>query len=96
MEPIYLPEAVGPSLPASFPGTGSGSRAPDAEAEETETRVEFDGLAEALADLGRLTKPRKGFRKVFDIFAAVDEGLSAMEMRARGERQERTASIKYI
>ena len=49
--------------------------------------------------MGRFTKPRKGFRNVFDIFAAVDEGLSAMEMRARGKneaRRKRTASIKYV
>ena len=57
-------------------------------------QVEFDGLAEVL--LGHLTKPRKGFSNVFDIFAAVDEGWSAMEMRAgkNKSRRKRTASIK--
>ena len=55
MEPIQLPEAIGSALPASLPGTGSG--APDAE--ETQTRVEFNGLAEALADLVRLTNPER-------------------------------------
>jgi hypothetical protein len=45
------------------------------DADETETRVEFDGLAEALVDLGRL-KLRKGFRNVFDI---LDEDRSAID-----------------
>ena len=76
MDSIYLPEAVSSALPTSFPGTGPGSR------------VEFDGLADALADLGRFTKLRKGFRNVFHTFAAVDERRSAMEMRARGDRKE--------
>ena len=68
---IYLPdsESIGPALPASLPGT----RVPDAE--ETETCVKFDWLAEALADLGRLN----GFRRNFDFFATVDEDRSSME-----------------
>ena len=39
--------------------------------------------------MGRLTKPRNGFRSVFDIFAAVDEGRSAMGVRARGKNEAR-------
>ena len=72
MEPKYLLEADGSILPASFPGS--------------ENRVEFDWLAESLADLGRLITSRKSFTMppfVFDFFfAAVDE---AMEMRVRRE-----------
>ena len=72
MESIYLLEAVGSALPASFPGTW----APSAET------VEFNWLAKSLADLGCLIRSRKSFTMppFFDLFAAVDESWSAMEM----------------
>ena len=48
--------------------------------------MEFDGLAEALAGLGRLIQPRKGFRSVLDV---LDEGISAMEIRVRDKNEAR-------
>jgi len=97
MEPIYLLEAVGFALPASVPRTGS--RAPDAE--ETETRVEFDWLAESLGDLGRLNRSRTYFTMLppffFDFFAAVGEVWSAMEMRARDKNgARRKAASRHL
>ena len=88
MESIYLLEAVGSALPASFPRKES--RVPTAE--ETETRVKFDWLAESLAGLGCLMSFRKSFiiplPFFFDLFATVDECWSAMEIMRLGERHE--------
>ena len=101
METIYLLEnfeAVnGSVLPASFPGTGS--RAPNAE--EAEIRVEFDWLAELLADLGRLIRSRKSFTTplsfFFDFFTVVDEGWSAMVIRSmRAGDQNEVSNLKSV
>ena len=77
----YLPETVGSVLPAPFPWTESWSPS----AEERETRIKFDWLAESLIDLGRLNRSRTRFTMsppfFFAFFAAMDEGWSAMEMR---------------
>jgi hypothetical protein len=86
MELIYLLKAVEFVFSASFPGIGSW--APNAE--ETETGVEFDWLAESLANLGRLIRSRKSFFTIppsffFDFLAEVDEGWSAMEVGGRSE-----------
>ena len=76
---IYLLEDFVP--PASFPGARSWA----SNAEETETGVELDWLAESLADLGRLIRSLKSFFTLppffFDFIAAVDEGWSAMVIR---------------
>ena len=96
METIYLlknVEAVRSALPASFPRAGSW--VPNAE--ETETRVEFDWLAELLADLGGLIRSRKSFTMpppfFFEFVAAVDEG-SAMVMRVGDQNEVSSFNFK--
>jgi len=70
MTPVYLLEAVGSALPASFLGT-----------EQSETPVKVARLAEALADLRGLTRSFRNLTTAFffDFFAPVDEGWSAID-----------------